>query len=69
MRHVFGAFGALLLTINGGNFCLVDCSMTQIARVPDINRMDRVTAAVVDATRERCQITPKDGAITAKITR
>lgn len=43
---------AAVLRITGGNFRLLDRLLTQIARVLEINQMERVTAAVVEAARE-----------------
>lgn len=43
---------AAVLRITGGNFRLLDRLLTQIARVLEVNQMDRVTAAVVEAARE-----------------
>ena len=43
---------AAVLRINGGNFRLLDRLLTQIARVLEINELDRVTVAVVNAARE-----------------
>lgn len=41
-----------VLRVTGGNFRLLDRLLTQIARVLEINKLDRVTAAVVEAARE-----------------
>ena len=41
-----------MLRITGGNFRLLDQLLTQIARVLEINELDRVTVAVVNAARE-----------------
>ena len=43
---------AAVLRITGGNFRLLDQLLTQIARVLEINELDRVTVAVVNAARE-----------------
>lgn len=46
-----GSFAAVL-RITGGNFRLLDRLLTQIARVLEINQLDRVTPEVVEAARE-----------------
>jgi DNA transposition AAA+ family ATPase len=43
---------AAILRVTGGNFRLLDRLLTQIARVLEINSLDRVTASVVDVARE-----------------
>ena len=43
---------AAVLRITGGNFRLLYRLLTQIARVMEINKLDRVTAPVVEVARE-----------------
>lgn len=43
---------AAILRITGGNFRLIHRLLTQIARVMEINKLDQVTAPVVEAARE-----------------
>lgn len=43
---------AAILRVTGGNLRLLNRLLTQIARVLEINRLDRVTSAVVESERE-----------------
>ena len=43
---------AAVIRVTGGDFRLLDRLMTQVERVLDINGLDRVTRAVVEAARE-----------------
>ena len=43
---------AAVIRVTGGNFRLLDRLMTQVERVLDINGLDRVTRAVMEAARE-----------------
>jgi DNA transposition AAA+ family ATPase len=43
---------AAVLRITGGNFRLLDRLLTQISRVLEINELQQITPAVVDAARE-----------------
>jgi hypothetical protein len=43
---------AAIIRVTSGNFRLLDRLLTQIARLLEINAMDRVTAPVVEAARE-----------------
>jgi len=43
---------AVIIRATGGNFRLLNCLLTQIQRILEINMLDEVTKAVVDATRK-----------------
>jgi hypothetical protein len=43
---------AAVLRITGGNFRLLDRLLTQISRVMEINELQQITPAVVEAARE-----------------
>jgi hypothetical protein len=43
---------AAVLRITGGNFRLLDRLLTQISRVLEINELQQITPAVVEAARE-----------------
>jgi DNA transposition AAA+ family ATPase len=43
---------AAIIRVTGGNFRLLGRLLTQTERILEINRLNRVTAAVIDAARE-----------------
>jgi len=43
---------ASIIRVTGGNFRLLGRLLTQVERILEINRLNRVTAAVIDAARE-----------------
>lgn len=43
---------AAVLRVTGGNFRLLNRLLTQIARILEVNQIERVTAAIVEAARE-----------------
>jgi hypothetical protein len=43
---------ATLIRMPGGNFRMLHCLLTQIARLVEINALSRVTREVVEAARE-----------------
>ena len=43
---------AAIIRVTGGNFRLLGRLLTQAERILEINRLNRVTAAVIDAARE-----------------
>jgi DNA transposition AAA+ family ATPase len=43
---------ASIIRVTGGNFRLLGRLLTQVERILQINRLNRVTGAVIDAARE-----------------
>jgi hypothetical protein len=43
---------ASIIRVSGGNFRLLGRLLMQVERILEINRLNRVTAAVIDAARE-----------------
>ena len=43
---------ASIIRVTGGNFRLLGRLLTQVERILEVNHLNRVTAAVIDAARE-----------------